>query len=278
MKLPMTNTKSGEDELRAIVQDACKIEKDLQSKSGMVVIQDPSDPLHWESTYFALTTENDVATTPPPIIPTKPTSGLCRDKPGSIIHLTAVSDNESPPTQRAGTAAGVTVKQEFNDDNGVAKVTNKGKKPVKDGATSAGNTNVATKSYHHGGGNAVAKTTKAETILANIADGLSPQAQEKREVSRINLIRETMGQERKDWAIDERVQELKLEIHALKKEINDLCREATFHRDRATEAVSRTQELLTKIRTICVEIRDIKGTSQKQYIKTPFKGQGKDSP
>ena len=42
--------------------------------------------------------------------------------------------------------------------------------------------------------------------------------------------------------------------------------------------LSRTQELLTKIRTICVEIHDIKGTSQKQYIKTPFKGQGKDSP
>ena len=42
--------------------------------------------------------------------------------------------------------------------------------------------------------------------------------------------------------------------------------------------LSRTQELLTKIRTICVEIRDIKGTSQKQYIKTPFKGQDRDSP
>ena len=32
------------------------------------------------------------------------------------------------------------------------------------------------------------------------------------------------------------------------------------------------------IRTICVEIRDIKRTSQKQYIETPFKGQGRDSP
>ena len=42
--------------------------------------------------------------------------------------------------------------------------------------------------------------------------------------------------------------------------------------------MSRTQELLTKIRTICVEIRDIKGTSQKQYIKTPFKGQDRDNP
>ena len=41
--------------------------------------------------------------------------------------------------------------------------------------------------------------------------------------------------------------------------------------------LSRTQELLTKIRTICVEIRDIKRTSQKQYIKTPFKGQDRDN-
>ena len=43
-------------------------------------------------------------------------------------------------------------------------------------------------------------------------------------------------------------------------------------------SLSRTQELLTKIRTICVEICDIKRTSQKQYIKTPFKGQSRDSP
>ena len=42
--------------------------------------------------------------------------------------------------------------------------------------------------------------------------------------------------------------------------------------------VSQTQKLLTKICTICVEIHDIKRTSQKQYIKTPFKGQDKDSP
>ena len=43
------------------------------------------------------------------------------------------------------------------------------------------------------------------------------------------------------------------------------------------ELMSRTQELLTKIRTLSVEIRDIKRTSQKQYIKTPFKGQDRDS-
>ena len=42
--------------------------------------------------------------------------------------------------------------------------------------------------------------------------------------------------------------------------------------------MSRTQELLTKIRTICVEIRDIRRTSQKQFIETPFKGWDRDSP
>ena len=41
--------------------------------------------------------------------------------------------------------------------------------------------------------------------------------------------------------------------------------------------MSRTQELLIKIRTLCVEIHDIKRTSQRQYIKTPFKGPDRDS-
>ena len=54
----------------------------------------------------------------------------------------------------------------------------------------------------------------------------------------------------------------------------------TRSKERQTDkqiTLSRTQELLTKIRTICVEIRDIKRTSQNQCIKTPFKGQDKDS-
>ena len=51
-----------------------------------------------------------------------------------------------------------------------------------------------------------------------------------------------------------------------------------FRHSVVTAGLSQTQELLTKIRTICVEIRDIKRTSQKQYIKTPFKGQDRDSP
>ena len=45
-----------------------------------------------------------------------------------------------------------------------------------------------------------------------------------------------------------------------------------------TAMMSRTQELLTKIHIICVEIRDIRRTGQKQYIKTPFKGRDRGNP
>ena len=41
--------------------------------------------------------------------------------------------------------------------------------------------------------------------------------------------------------------------------------------------LSRTQELLTKVHTLCVEIHDIKRTSQKQFIKNPFNGPDKGS-
>ena len=77
----------------------------------------------------------------------------------------------------------------------------------------------------------------------------------------INLCVATVGigtQERK------RKHKMKLKIMGIK--------------DQDEWGMSRTQELLTKIRAICVEIRAIKRTSQKQCIKTPFKGQDKDSP
>ena len=124
------------------------------------------------------------------------------------------------------------------------KATSKGKvvakpvKPVKDSAISGGGFKVAAKTYRHGDSNVAAKTTKAETILANIADGLSPEAQEKREMSRVNLFRETINQDRKDRVADERVQEFKLEIQALKKENSVLRHKNQYYRDRATEAVT----------------------------------------
>ena len=249
IKIQITKPKSGEDDLKAIILEACRIEKELQAKSGMVVIQDPPGSLHWEQAYFTLTTEDsDAITTPPPDTPAKPTGGLQKNKTRSIIDLTAVSDNDtSPPTQRVHAAAEVAVKQEIVDDDVVAGATNRNKgpvKPAKDGATNGG-FKVATKSYRHGDGNALAKIPKAEVILANIADGLSPQAQEKREVSRMNLLRETVNQERNDRAIDERVQDLKREIQDLKKEVDELRRENMYYRDRATEAATALSILST---------------------------------
>lgn len=209
----------------------------------MVVVQDQPDTLHWETAYYTLTTaEDDPVATPPSNDPIESTSGLRRNKPGSIIDLTA-SDDEPPLTRRVHTNAEGFVKQEITNDAIIPKVTNKGKgaaRPAKDGAASGGNVKIATKSYHHGDGNGLGalKTTKAETILANIADGLSPGAQEKREMSRVNLLRESMNQERRDRMFDERVQDLRLEIQRLNREIDDLRHENAYQRDRATEAVT----------------------------------------
>jgi hypothetical protein len=114
-----------------IIRDAIRIEKDLQLKSGMVIVRDPSTALHWEEKYFALTTENDTIGTPPPNIPTEPTGGLRRDKTRSIIDLTAASDSESPPEKKVGSKVEVVVKQEMNDDEIVAKVTGMDKGPAK---------------------------------------------------------------------------------------------------------------------------------------------------
>jgi len=246
--------------MQAIILEADRIEKNLQVESGMIVVQDPRNPLHWEQAYFALTTEDDDITTPPPSPPppssrppnpppTKPAGGLGRNKMGSIIDLT-LSDNESPLTRVARAKvecaktsrakAEIVVKQEIIDDDVVVKVAGKGKevKPVKDFGIGVGNLKVAAKTYRHGEGNVAAKTTKAETILASIADGLSPEAQEKREISRMNLLHETMHQEHKDRVANERVQELKLEIQALKKEIAELRRDNEFYRSQATEALT----------------------------------------
>lgn len=121
---------------------------------------------------------------------------------------------------------------------------------LKDGIAGRGNLKVATKSYCHSDGNGVEKMTKAKTILANIADGLSPQAQERREVSRMNLFRETMDQECKDWVVDERIQELKLEIRTLKKEVNNLRRKGKHQRDHATKAMAVLGVLNTTNRSV----------------------------
>ena len=236
--------------MKEIILEACGIEKKIQAKAGMVVVQDapnpptpnppapnPTNGLYWEEALYSLITEKDDITTPPPDTPTKSAVTLHKK---SVIDLTA-SDDEPPPTRTVSTKAEVVVKQEAIDDNTVAKVADKGKgtaKHTKDSVAGGGGFKVAPKVYHHGNENGPVKTAKAETVLANIADSLSPQAQEKCEISRMNLLRETMNQERQGRVADERVQELKMENQALKKEIDDLRRENAHHRDRATEATT----------------------------------------
>lgn len=239
-KIPTMQAKSGEDGLRAVIEDAIKIEKKLQVESGVVVIQDPSNPLHWENAYFALTTEDDLIATPPPDIPTDPQAhGLHRNNPGSIIDLTA-SDDELLPARRSSHKAEVVVKQEIADENVATKATNKGKgaaRQIKNGTTNGG-VKVAPKSYRHGDGNTIAKPMKAEALLASIADGVSPEAQERRKISRLNSLREALDRDHRDRLTDGIIRGLEAEVQAQRKELNDLRRENAFYRDRATEAIT----------------------------------------
>ena len=223
--------------MKAIVLKARQIEKEIQAKAGVVVIQDANRGLYWEQAYFTLATQGDTSPTPRPDTSTESVARPCRSKTGSIIDLTALSEDDTPLTQNITTKAEVVVKQEPADDAGAMKVTGKGKEVRRDGDSKT-NLTIATKLRPRGDGNAVAKTTKAETILANIADGLSPAAQEKREISRANLLRESINQDRRDRVIDERVQELKVEIQTLKKEINELRTENARCRDRAVRAIT----------------------------------------
>ena len=185
--------------MKAVILKACQIEKDLQAKAGVIVVQDSNHGLYWEQAYFTLVTQGDTSATPPPDASTEPVGGP-HHKMRLIIDLTALSEDETFPTQNVTTKTEVIIKQEPADDTNTKKATGKGKEVRRDGdsGTNGGNLKVATKFHHRSDGNAVAKTTKAETILASIADSLSAEAQEKRETSRANLLRESMNQDHRD--------------------------------------------------------------------------------
>ena len=209
----------------------------------MVVVQDaPVNPLRWEEFYHKLTTEDDGIATPATSSnpPSGPTDGLRHSEPRSVIELSS-SDEEPPSTRVSRAKAKVIVKQEIIDDDAVVQAPRRGKevvRPAKDSTISGGNPKVAAKTYRHGDGSGVAGMRKAETILATIADGLSPEAQEKRETSRMYTFRETMDRERMDRATEERTQDLKHQIQGLKLEIGELRCENQHYRDRATEATT----------------------------------------
>ena len=228
-KLQTSQLKTGEDELNAILKDARDIKKAIQAKSGVVVVQDANQILHWEGVYQSLTMEDDA--TPPA---DEHAGGNPNKKPGSIIDLTA-SEEDLSTTRKVAAKANVVVKQEIPDP-GVMK---DAVRPVQENPSGGGNTKVATKSHRQpsDGGGAL-KTMKAETILTTIADDLSPEAQEKRKISRANLIRESRDYDRKDRMVEERMQEMRLEIQSLKNENNDLHRDNMRHHEDAIEATT----------------------------------------
>lgn len=181
------------------------------------VIDGPARGLRLEEAYRNITqddNDSNPADTPPPAKSTGKTS----NKKRSIIDLTAGSSEDESPMAIENTK--FIVKQEAAEDVVVGK--GKGKamvKPVKGGG------NVVAKTYRHGDGKVAGKAAVTETVLSAVADHLSPEAQEKREISRINLLRESRLQDRHDRVLEE-----------WEKEINDLKHENNALRERAATA------------------------------------------
>lgn len=190
----------------------------VETKAGMkTVVDNPATrALRVEEAYLKITQENDDldhAETPVSDVRTKLTA---KKSKGSVIDLTAgSSDDESAKT---------VIKQEVPEDVGVPREKKaKGKgvvKPVKSGGG-----NVVTKTYRQGDGKVTGKVAATETVLGAIATHLSAESQEQRDLSQINLLRESRFQDRQDRVLEER-----------EKEINDLKQENISLRERATSA------------------------------------------
>ena len=171
------------------------------------LIDSPTRAMRLEEAYRKISQgddDTDSTETLPPDTRTKRTTKNT-DKKQSIIDLTTVSSEEEIPK--------VAVKQEVDDDGTVARVKkDKGK-------------NVVAKSYRQGDGKVTGKAGATETVLGAVANHLSAEAQEKREISRMNLLRESRFQDRQDRVLDEK-----------EREIDDLKRENNTLRERAAAA------------------------------------------
>ena len=82
--------KAGKNQMNTIIQEVDAIEKEIQAKAGVAVVEDGKSSLHWEMAYHTLFTEDDSVT----ITPAEPTSGAPDKQPGSIIDLTAASEED----------------------------------------------------------------------------------------------------------------------------------------------------------------------------------------
>ena len=114
LKIPTLKLKAGEDRLKVIVLKAHQIEKEIQAKVGVVVVQDTNCGFYWEQAYFTLASQGNTSPTPQPDTSTKSVGRPCCSKTGSIIDLTALSEDEIPLTQNIATKVEVIVKQDIS--------------------------------------------------------------------------------------------------------------------------------------------------------------------
>jgi hypothetical protein len=215
--------KSGNPETDEIHEAALAVTQSIEEQSGMKIMNDSAGGLHMEEAYREITQDDDdldLAETPPPNTPAKPTGKLSRGG-GSIIDLTESGDESA----EADGGMETIVKQEPVDVVIVGKK-QKGKGVVRPTKSGLGGGNVVAKTYRHGDGKVVGKTTATETVLGSLADHLSPEAQEKREFSRMNLLRESRHQDRQDRVLEEREKEVNKVIDDLKQKNEALWQRA----------------------------------------------------
>ncbi|KAF9789251.1 hypothetical protein BJ322DRAFT_1017954 [Thelephora terrestris] len=211
-KLQKTKPDDGNPQNKKLYEAAKAITLGVETKAGMKTLLDgPTRALHMEEAFRKILQDDDSDRTEAPSSDTRIKHSIKKsDSERSIIDLTAASSEGD--LSKADDDTKAAVKKEAAED--VTAMVAKEKKEK--GKGSGGN--VVSKTYRHGDGKVMGKAAVTETALGAVANHLSPEAQEKREVSRINLLRESRLQDRQDRMLEEREKE----ISDLKKENNTL--------------------------------------------------------
>ena len=219
LKLQKTKPDDGNPQNKKLYEAAKAITLGVETKAGMKTLLDgPTRALHMEEAFRKILQDDDSDRTEAPSSDTRIKHSIKKsDSERSIIDLTAASSEGD--LSKADDDTKAAVKKEAAED--VTAMVAKEKKEK--GKGSGGN--VVSKTYRHGDGKVMGKAAVTETALGAVANHLSPEAQEKREVSRINLLRESRLQDRQDRMLEER-----------EKEISDLKKENNTLRERATSA------------------------------------------
>ena len=215
---------SGNPELDELHKAAQTVAEAIEASSGMRTVTDgPTHGLELGEVYQKIVQDDDELEglkTPPPDVHAKDNT---LQKKGSIIDLTAGSSSDE--SLKANSSRKVVIKKEEEDTKAVRE-----KLKGKGAATSAnvdGTKNIVAKTYPHGEGKVTGKVGATETVLGAVASHLSAEAQEKRDISRFNLYRESCQQDRQDRVLEEREKEISRTIERLQQENNALRERAT---------------------------------------------------